>query len=142
MRIFPLHFRLLPPHFRLLPLLFLAVSCAAPPPPPPPPPPPAPVEVAPPKPVVLPPIGVFTVLRHTFDDAFARLQAYRELPRCVPSGPVACSDPVVESQAVNAEQRARQALHTLEQMQATLREAKARVAAFQASVATLPADDD
>ena len=126
----------------LLPML---AACSSPPPPPPPAPPPPPVPaIEMPKLKLVPPapIGAITALRHAFDDAGERLRAYRELSRCVPSGPIACSDPKSEARAVYAEDQAREALRVVEQLQGALHTAKQRVATFQAAVSALPADDD
>jgi hypothetical protein len=130
------------------PMLFVFVAltcCAAPPPPPPPPPPPVQAEPAPePKPA-LPPRPTpasLSVLHRGYDEANERLRAYRELPRCAPSGPIACNDPKLERWAADAGKQARQSMTEVAQLRIALHIATARVAAFQAVVKELPADED
>lgn len=101
-------------------LLLLLGACAAPValPLPEPPMPPVP-RVAPPAPG----------LKRAYAAASARLDAYLAQPLCVPSGPIACVDPALATQAVRARRRAIGG-----------RGGKVRVDAFVKLVGILPVD--
>lgn len=93
------------------------------------PPAPIPTPRKPPAAIVVPHTDS-TGLRASYDAADARLQAYRSLTPCAPSGPILCFDAGKETAAVQAGHKAKAALGGSK--------ARKRVAAFHQAARRLP----
>jgi hypothetical protein len=99
-----------------------------------------PLPLPPPAPPAPPVVSQRTVgrLQAEYDEAHARLVAYRKLPVCLPAGPVECRDPVREQHMVQAEIIASSAMRSLRRSRESARAARDRIEAFGAMSEHLP----
>lgn len=99
-----------------------------------------PLPLPPPAPPASVPVSSRTVgrLQVEYDQAHARLVAYRRLPVCLPAGPVECRDPVLEQRMAQAEIVASNAMRALRRSRETARDARDRIEAFGAMSEQLP----
>lgn len=97
----------------------------------------------PPIPPAAPPVKAQRVskLQTSYDAAHARLQAYRSLAPCVPSGPVECRDSATERQAHVAEVEASRAIEALRRTRQLRRATREKIEMFGAEAAKLPTKD-
>lgn len=97
----------------------------------------------PPIPPPVPPVTAQRVsrLQTSYDAAHARLQAYRSLPPCLPSGPVECRDAAKEQQARIAEIEASRAIEAVRRTRHLRRTAREKIDEFGAAASKLPTKD-